>query len=78
MLQHWDQGAVTFEIAIIGHPGVTFANRGDSGGCVLVHEEDGTYKAAGLLIGKVQESNIAFATPLRLILQTAGGKYQWA
>jgi len=78
MLQHWDEGATTFEIAIIGHSGVTFANKGDSGGCVLVLEEDGTYKAAGLLIGKVQEANIAFATPLRLILQTAGGNYQWA
>jgi len=76
MLQHWDLGAATYEIAIIGHAGTTFANRGDSGACVFVHE-DGKYKAAGLLIGKVQESNITFATPLRLVLETSGG-YEWA
>ncbi|RPA94864.1 hypothetical protein L873DRAFT_1934942 [Choiromyces venosus 120613-1] len=76
MLQHWDNGAATYEIAIIGPAGETFADKGDSGGCVFVNQ-DGTYKAAGLLIGKTQESNITFATPLRLILQTAGD-YEWA
>ncbi|RPA96920.1 hypothetical protein L873DRAFT_1791356 [Choiromyces venosus 120613-1] len=76
MLQHWDNGAATYEIAIIGPAGENFADRGDSGGCVLV-DQDGTYKAAGLLIGKCQQSNIAFATPLRLILQMAGD-YEWA
>ncbi|RPA96907.1 hypothetical protein L873DRAFT_1791348 [Choiromyces venosus 120613-1] len=76
MLQHWDNGAATYEITIIGPKDATFAHKGDSGGCVFVNQ-DGTYKAAGLVIGKTQESNITFATPLRLILQTAGD-YEWA
>lgn len=76
MLQHWENGASIHEIAIIGHPGETFADRGDSGGCVFTLEGE-EYKASGLLIGKVKEANIAFATPMRLILQTAGD-YQWA
>jgi len=75
MLQHWDNGAATYEIAIVGKVGLTFANRGDSGGCVFVVEGE-TYKAAGLLIGKVEQANIAFATPLRMILKTAGD-YEW-
>jgi len=75
MLQHWDNGAATHEIALVGRAGITFANRGDSGGCVFV-VEGGTYKAAGLLIGMVQEANIAFATPFRIILKTAGD-FEW-
>jgi len=76
MLQYWQNGAPTFEIAIIGGIGEGFANRGDSGGCVLT-QENGEYKASGLMIGKVLQSNIGFATPLRSILQTAGD-YEWA
>ncbi|PUU73730.1 hypothetical protein B9Z19DRAFT_1068742 [Tuber borchii] len=76
MLQHWENGASTHEIAIIGHSGETFANRGDSGGCVFTLEGE-EYKASGMLIGKVRDANISFATPLRLILQSAGD-YEWA
>jgi len=76
MLQHWERGASTHEIAIIGHTGENFADRGDSGGCVFTLEAE-EYKASGLMIGKVKEGNMAFATPLRLILQSAGD-YQWA
>ena len=72
----WDQGSPTFEIAIIGIEGDTFAQVGDSGGCVF-ENQDGTYKAAGLLIGKNYGGVITYATPLRLLLQTAGD-YQWA
>lgn len=76
MLQHWDNGVATHEIAIIGPPGETFGNSGDSGGCVLTNQ-GGKNKASGLLIGKVLQDNIAFATPLHLILQMAGD-YEWA
>ena len=72
----WDQGSPTFEIAIIGMEGQTFARGGDSGGCVF-EIQDGTYKAAGLLIGKDYEGVITYATPLRLLLHTAGD-YTWA
>ena len=84
MLQHWDKGAATHEIAIIGPPGETFASRGDSGGCVFTTEEwqeEGKKKrekkASGLLIGKILMDNIAFATPFHLILQMAED-YEWA
>ena len=59
----------------MGQPGISFASRGDSGGRVFV-VEGGIYKAAGLLTGQVQEANIAFATPLRIILKTAGD-FEW-
>jgi hypothetical protein len=75
-LIHWDNGAPTHEIAIIAPRGKPFASSGDPGGCVF-GVEDGQYKAAGLLIGKAVEANIAFATPLYLILQMAGD-YHWA
>ena len=71
----WDQGSLTFEIAIIGMEGATFARGGDSGACVF-EIQDGTYKAAGLLIGKNDEGVIAYATPLRSLLQTAED-YEW-
>jgi len=76
MLQHWENGASTHEVAIIGRGDEVFANRGDSGGCVLT-QEGGKYKASGMMIGKVKQSNICFATPLRLILKMSG-EYQWA
>jgi len=76
MLQRWDNGTATHEIAIIGPGDENFANKGDSGGCVFV-DHNGRDKAAGLLIGKIQGSNITFATPLRLILHKAGD-YVWA
>ncbi|PWW72574.1 hypothetical protein C7212DRAFT_366492 [Tuber magnatum] len=72
----WDRGSPTFEVAIIGIDRNIFAGPGDSGGCVF-ENESGTYKAAGLLMGKNLEGNIAYATPLRLLLQTAGD-YEWA
>ena len=72
----WDQGYPTFEIAIIGIEGDTFAQVGDSGGCVF-ENQDGTYKAAGLLIGKNYGGVITYATPLRLLLQTTGD-FEWA
>jgi len=53
----WDQGYPTFEIAITGMEGDTFARVGDSGGCVF-ENQDVTYKAAGLLIGRLVKSII--------------------
>ena len=76
MLQYWDNGAPTYEIAIIVPEDVVFADTGDSGACVVV-QENGIYKAAGLLIGKTRQQGITLATPLRLILQTAED-YEWA
>ena len=75
MLQHWQGGQITFEIAIIGEYG-WFAEAGDSGGCVLVNE-NGWYKAAGILTGKAAHGGIAVATPLALILDFAAD-YVWA
>jgi len=72
----WDRGSATFEIAIISINGDTFAGVGDSGGCVF-ENHGGTYKAAGLLIGKNLGGFITYATPFRLLLQTAGD-YEWA
>ncbi|RPA94869.1 hypothetical protein L873DRAFT_1934946 [Choiromyces venosus 120613-1] len=71
-----ENGAATYEIAIIGPVGENFANRGDSGGCMFVYQ-DGTYKASGLLIGQCQQSNITVATPLHFIL-LMDGDYKWA
>ena len=72
----WGQGSPTSEIAIIGIGEQEFALAGDSGGCVF-ENQSGTYKAAGLLIGKNFGGVITYATPLRLVLQTAGD-YEWA
>ncbi|KAG0640723.1 hypothetical protein HOY80DRAFT_1135746 [Tuber brumale] len=76
VLVTWDHGAPTFEIAIVGMKNDIFARVGDSGGCVF-ENQGGTYKAAGLLMGKNREGAITYATPLRLLLQTAGD-YEWA
>ena len=69
MLQRWQGGRITFEIAIIGRD-EGFAGVGDSGGCVLVNE-NGWYKAAGIIIGKTALTGITVATPLTLILDFA-------
>ncbi|RPB00400.1 hypothetical protein L873DRAFT_1899888 [Choiromyces venosus 120613-1] len=75
MLLHWDAGQIAHDIAIIG-TGRSFADMGDSGGCVFVNV-NGTYKAAGILIAKNRLHNFALATPLRMILDSAGD-YEWA
>ncbi|PWW80691.1 hypothetical protein C7212DRAFT_361236 [Tuber magnatum] len=75
VLQRWESGQITCEIAIIGKD-EGFAGTGDSGGCVLVNE-NGTYKAAGILIGKTKYTSIAVATPLAMILDSAAD-YWWA
>ena len=76
MVQEWDDDDITYEIAIMG-TGRVFAEVGDSGGCVFVKDNDNdTIKAAGILIGKNILNDFALATPLRLILDMAGG-YEW-
>ena len=74
MIQEWDGDESTYEIAIMGTGG-PFAGVGDSGGCVFLNDND-TIKAAGILIGKNVLNDFALATPLRLILDMAGG-YEW-
>lgn len=64
VLQHCDCWVGIYKIAITGHVGTTFTKWEDSEGCIFGYE-DGKYNPAGLLIGKVQESNITIATPWR-------------
>jgi len=75
MIQEWNEHEITQEIVIIG-TGPAFADIGDSGGCVFVND-NGTLKAAGILMAKNRLNLFALATPLRLILDMAGG-YEWA
>jgi hypothetical protein len=71
-LQIWIGGGETQEICIIGDFGKVFADRGDSGACLLLEDEhDGTRSAAGELIGKNLLRDIVFATPLPTILEHA-------
>ena len=74
MIQEWGGDDSTYEVAIMG-TGRSFADVGDSGGCVFLND-NGTIKAAGILIGKNRLNDFALATPLRLILDMAGG-YEW-
>lgn len=79
LLQHWDSSLnnITYEIAITSRTrGEDFARRGDSGGCVFVHE-NGIYKAGGILIGKYILRDIVLATPLNIILGCTPN-HQWA
>ena len=75
MIQEWDENDITYEIAIMG-TGRVFAEVGDSGGCVFVNDND-TYKAAGILIGKNKLNVLVLATPLHLILDIVW-EYEWA
>jgi len=75
LVQHWDDGHIIHDIAIIGIGG-PFAVRGDSGGCVFV-EENGIYYAAGILTTATRRGFIALASPLDIILDCAQS-YEWA
>jgi len=75
LVQHWDDGHIIHDIAIIGIGG-PFAVRGDSGGCVFV-EENGIYYAAGILMAATRLGVIALASPLDIILDCAQS-YEWA
>ncbi|CUS12949.1 unnamed protein product [Tuber aestivum] len=76
LLQHWGKGGLTHEIAILGDDDIPFGINGDSGGCVLV-DMRGIFKAAGILIAKNRCNDLALATPLHLVLDSARS-YQWA
>lgn len=76
LLQEWSGSESTYEVAIIGDD-TAFADVGDSGGCVFVVDSGGMCKAAGMLIGKNRVNDIALATPLSMILDSAG-EYEWA
>jgi len=55
---------------------MSFAEAGDSGGCVFVKVGE-KYQASGILIGINKMHELAIVTPLDLILASVP-EYQWA
>lgn len=66
----------THEIAITGSSGRSFAEVGDSGGCVFVKVGE-EFQAAGILIGINHQHDLTLVTPLPLILASVP-EYEWA